>query len=510
MAHQTGSPGHGLEIAHFPVRSLIAQDGRGIVYHAQDVERDRPVALRLLAPELAAQEEFRDRFLRECRLVASVDHPNVLPVYEAGEWSGLLYVVMGHVRGTDLQAELDRRGPFPLSEADHLVRETAGALDAAHAAGLVHRDVRPGTILLADDGRVLLTGFGLDPETASVAVHAAPEQLRGEDVGPPADVYALASVAYTLFAGRPPFGPEDGEARLRNRPSGDPPPLSAHRPDVPAAVEAAILRGLSAEPRDRPASAGALVDQMSPGVARSDPGPGTAGRPPPAAPPEPPDTAGTAVHRDPHGASRHRAPPGMSVRARWLIVLGAALVVLLAGVLVLMRLPAQERVTFRAEGLPYTLEVPERWTARTHQAGDSTVSVLSAADLVPLFADDPAAPAALARRAAEDPQSLVGLAIYHRPAGQAGQSARARADAAEALLPGRDAYLVNRGETSVGDLPGQVMEGAVQLPEATLQVRVLAVETDPDQLLVFFAPPAVFPEHTETFDEIAASLRLIE
>lgn len=517
MTHQVGSPGHGLEIAHYPVRSLIAQDSRGVVYRAHDVEHDRPVTLRLLTPELAAQEEFRDRFLRECRLAASVDHPNVLPVHEAGEWSGLLYVVMGDVRGTDLQAELNRRGQFPLSEAEHLVRETAGALDAAHAAGLVHRDVRPGTILLTDDGRVLLTGFGLGPETASTAVHAAPEQIRGEDVGPRADVYALASIAYTVLTGRPPFGPEDGQTRLRNHPGETPPRLAAHRPDVPATVETAILRGLSAEPRDRPASAGALADLISPGGAGSETGPleghGDDGRPPTAATAataataEPPASAGTAAPVDPHGASRHRAPRRLSVRARWLIVLGAALAVLLAAVVVLMRPPAQqERVTFRAEGLPYTLVVPERWIPRTHQAGDSTVSVLSAADLVPLFADDPAAPAALARSAADDPQSVVGLAIYHRPAGQAGQSARARADAAEALLPGREAYLVDRGRTTVGDLPGQVMEGAVQLPEATLQVRVLAVEAEPDQLLVFFAPPAVFPEHAPTFDEVAASL----
>src|SRR5690606_4738258 len=166
--------------------------------------------------------------------------------------------------------------------------------------------------------------FGLGPETASTAVHAAPEQIRGEDVGPRADVYALASIAYTVLTGRPPFGPEDGQTRLRNRPGETPPRLAAHRPDVPATVEAAILRGLSAEPRDRPASAGALADLISPGAAGSETGPleghGDDGRPPTAATAataataEPPASAGTAAPVDPHGASRHRAPRRLSVR----------------------------------------------------------------------------------------------------------------------------------------------------------------------------------------------------
>lgn len=191
-----------------------------------------------------------------------------------------------------------------------------------------------------------------------------------------------------------------------------------------------------------------------------------------------------------------------------MIVLGAVLLLLLAVGLVLTRLvPGEKYVPFRADGVPYSLDVPESWAARTHQAGDSTVSVLSEGDLTAFFADDPDAAAAVAQAAADDPDSVVGLAIYHRPAGLEGQSPAARIDAAEALLPGREAYLVPRGETAVGDLEGQVMEGSMQLPGATLQVRVLVVEADPAQLLVFFAPSSVFQERTEVFDEVAGSLR---
>lgn len=191
-----------------------------------------------------------------------------------------------------------------------------------------------------------------------------------------------------------------------------------------------------------------------------------------------------------------------------MIVLGAVLLLLLAVGLVLARLlPGEEYVTFRADGVPYTLDAPESWTARTHQAGDSTVSVLSEEDLTAFFADDPDAVAAMGQAAGDDPGSVVGLAIYHRPSGLEGQSPAARINAAEALLPGREAYLVHRGETAVGNLEGQVMEGSVQLPAATLQVRVLVVEADPAQLLVFFAPSSLFQERTEVFDEVAGSLR---
>ncbi|MCY1157699.1 MAG: hypothetical protein MOP51_720, partial [Citricoccus sp.] len=315
-------------------------------------------------------------------------------------------------------------------------------------------------------------------------------------------------------------------------------PLAGERPDVPAVVDAAILRGMSRNRADRPPSCGALVSMMS-GTAATDVG---------HLRPRPPDTstgpvgegpggdgpgedgpggdgdddvrtapgrladaggdAGPGSHPDPHGGSRHRAAPRVRGRTRRVIVLGAVLLLLVAVGLVLARLlPGEEYVPFRADGVPYTLEVPEGWTARTHQAGDSTVSVLSPADLTAFFADDPEAPAAVGRTAADDPAGVVGLAIYHRPAGLEGQSPAARIDAAEALLPGREAYLVPRGEATVGDLAGQVMEGSVQLPGTTLQVRVLVVEADPAQLLVFFAPSSLFQERTEVFDEVAGSLR---
>lgn len=526
----------GTEIAGYQVQALIARGGMGVVYRALDIQLGRPVALKLLAPELAVNEKFRQRFIRESRLAASVDHPNILPIYGAGEWSGLLYIAMRYVRGADVKAEIDARGPLPLTESLRILAATAAALDAAHAAGLVHRDVKPGNILLASDRgdghrHIYLTDFGLTKRTTSTtgdtAVghfvgtldYVAPEQIRGEDLDGRADVYALACVAYTLLAGHPPFDHDDDSAQLWAHMAEEPPHLFAERPEIPVNVGVAILAGMAKQRQDRPPSCGALVAMMSDSAAvagasaRSSDDSGASTLPGSGAPKT--ESTGRAAGlvtwtglRERH---RRRSVPRWG-RTRLLAVLSAALVLLLAaGLLLPQVLSGNERVAFRANGVPYTLDVPEDWTARTREAGDSTVSVLSKADLAALFVDEPDAVALAARRAVDDPASVVGLTIYHRPAGLIGRSPAARLDTAEALLPGRDARLVDRGTTTVGEVEGQAMEGTMPLsPEVTLQVRVLVVETDPVQLLVFFAPSSLFAERTRVFDEVAESLRRTE
>jgi serine/threonine protein kinase len=538
----------GAEIANYRVQSLIARGGMGVVYRALDMQLSRPVALKLLAPELAANEKFRQRFVRESRLAASVDHPNILPIYGAGEWSGLLYIAMRYVRGTDVKAELDRRGALPLPEALRILTDTAAALDAAHAAGLVHRDVKPGNILLSDDRvdghrHVYLTDFGLTKRATSATGvttaghflgtldYVAPEQIRGEDVDSMADVYALACVAYTLFSGHPPFDHEEDSAQLWAHMFEEPPRLSQERPEVPAAVTFGLLRGMAKERENRPASCGALIAMMSDGAS-------------PGATPKWPRDSGTVTKpagnapdnfgggdvdattgqpavavQTPEPGSRpklgenpqHRKAPQARGRTRWVVLLSTVVFLVVGAALLLSWLmSADERVTFRADGIPYTLDVPASWIARTREAGDSTVSVLSGADLTALFADEPGAPADAARTLSDDPASVVGLAIYHRPAGLSDASAATRLDVAEALLPGQDASLVDRGATTVGDVKGQVMEGTMPLTATTtLQVRVLVVETEPIQLWVFFAPSSLFHERTGVFDEVAGSLRQI-
>lgn len=522
----------GTELAGYRVESMIARGGMGVVYRAFDVQLNRPVALKLLAPELAANAKFRQRFVRESRLAASVDHPNILPIYGAGESSGLLYIAMRYVRGTDLKAEIEDRGALPLAEVMRILTDTASALDAAHAAGLVHRDIKPGNILLSDDRtyghrHVYLTDFGLTKRATSATGvttaghflgtldYVAPEQIRGDDVDSRADVYALACVAYALLAGHPPFDYDDDSAQLWAHMTEEPPFLCAERPELPSVIGLVIQAGMAKNRDDRPASCGALIGMMDT-------------LPSPTAWPSPDPhsvRAGAIQDREYDASARHTgaAPPrhrlpaqalhpvgGARPRRAWLLgSLVAVLVLTFAAVLVLTQLPpADDRVPFSAEGVPYTLEVPKSWTPRSRMGGDSTVSVLSPADVTALFADEPDAPAVVARVAGQDPASVVGVTIYHQAAVVSGHSPATRVGVAEALLPGQDPRLADRGRTKIGEVEAQVMEGTLPLSSSvTLQVRVCILETDPRQLLVFFAPTSLFEKSSPVFDKVADSLR---
>ena len=183
----------GSELAGYRVEAMLGRGGMGVVYQAHDLALDRPVALKILAPELAADEVFRDRFLRESRLAASIDHPNVIPVYDAGELAGELYIAMRFVEGQDL-TKIIAAGPLGKERTITIVSQIAAALDAAHVRGLVHRDVKPSNVLVGEDDHVYLADFGLTRqlgETAAAlgAAHSlgtadyiSPEQIRGDEV----------------------------------------------------------------------------------------------------------------------------------------------------------------------------------------------------------------------------------------------------------------------------------------------------------------------------------------
>jgi len=165
----------GTEVAGFRVESLLGRGGTAAVYLARDLRLNRQVALKVLSPELAENTHFQRRFLRESRVLASLDHPNVVPVYQAGDVGGLLYIAMRYVEGSDLNGLLDRFGRLAPQSALPILRQVSNALDAAHAAGLVHRDVKPGNVLVAGsaqghaEARVYLTDFGLTKQLSSVS-----------------------------------------------------------------------------------------------------------------------------------------------------------------------------------------------------------------------------------------------------------------------------------------------------------------------------------------------------
>ena len=269
----------GTEVSRYRVEELVARGGMGLVYRARDVRLDRQVALKVLSPELSGDERFRERFVRESRLTAAVDHPHVIPVYEADEWNGLLYLAMRFVRGIDLHTALARSGPMDPGVALALLTQGADALDAAHAIGLVHRDVKPGNFMLtgatADHvpptTHVYLTDFGLTKRATSVSGltrtgqflgslhYVAPEQIRGEEVDARTDVYALACVAFEMLTGLPPYRMDQDAALLWAHMSVPPPRLTDERPELPDELDDVLARGLAKDRADRPESCSELV-----------------------------------------------------------------------------------------------------------------------------------------------------------------------------------------------------------------------------------------------------------
>jgi serine/threonine-protein kinase len=249
-----------------------------MVLRAKDEALGRTVALKILAPALAGDQEFRERFVRESRAVAAVDHPHIIPVYAAGEASGVLYLAMRFVSGGDLRSVVQREGPLPGDRAVFLLSPVASALDAAHAAGLVHRDVKPANILVdASPGRPehpYLSDFGLAKGSASstgltgtgqflgTPDYAAPEQISGKPARPQTDQYALACVMYTMLTGSLPFAREESMAVLWAHMYDQPPSLTATRPDLPTAADQVLARALAKSPDDRYATCGDLIGAL--------------------------------------------------------------------------------------------------------------------------------------------------------------------------------------------------------------------------------------------------------
>ncbi|MGW5847523.1 serine/threonine-protein kinase [Streptomyces sp. NPDC055254] len=259
----------GQRIAGYLVEAEIGHGGMAVVYRARDLRLDRIVALKVLAPALARDETFRKRFTFESKVAAAIDHPHIVPVFEAGEADGLLYIAMRYVVGQDLRAMLDRTGPLSLVAAARITGQVASALDAAHAHELVHRDVTPGNILVAKGTdsehpeHVYLTDFGLTKKSLSLSgfTHAgqfvgtldyvAPEQISGKPVDGRCDVYSLGCVVYETLAGAPPFRRDDDIALLWAHQFDPPPSLTSRRPGLPAGVDAVLARALAKSPEDR-------------------------------------------------------------------------------------------------------------------------------------------------------------------------------------------------------------------------------------------------------------------
>jgi len=259
-------PDIGTQFAGYRIEGVLGRGGIGVVYLANELALDRPVALKLIAPELAGDSSFRERFLRESRLAASIDHPGILPVYAVGDAGGELYLAMRFVDGADLGVVLEN-GPMQPEHALALLGQVADALDAAHSRGLVHRDVKPGNMLVDAADHCYLSDFGLTTRLSAGRTstpgrlagsldYLAPEQVRLEEVDGRADQYALGCVLYALLTGHPPFRRET-EAQTLWAHIQEEPPAAAGLPQL----DAVLARALAKEPKDRYETCNVFVEE---------------------------------------------------------------------------------------------------------------------------------------------------------------------------------------------------------------------------------------------------------
>ncbi|MEA2466909.1 MAG: hypothetical protein QOJ57_1035 [Thermoleophilaceae bacterium] len=262
----------GQTLGNYRLESILGRGGMGVVYRAEQISLGRTVAVKVIAPALAQDPMLRGRFKREAQLAASLDHPNVLPIHEADEAEGLLYIAMRYVEGVDLGDAIRHRGRMSSDEATGIVMQIAGALDAAHSRGLVHRDVKPANVLLsgADSPVAYLTDFGLTKHVGAVSGptqsgqfvgtpdYAAPEQIQGHTVNAATDVYALGCVLHEALTGVVPFPRESNVAKMFAHISEAPPRASDLVEGINPALDDVIARALSKDPGERHPSAGDL------------------------------------------------------------------------------------------------------------------------------------------------------------------------------------------------------------------------------------------------------------
>ena len=263
----------GTRLGKYQIRSVIGQGGMGTVYEAYDAALDRLVALKVMAPHLAWQEGFVERFLREARAAARLRHPNIVTIHDVGRSGGWYYFAMDYLKGKTLAQIIEARGPASLEDALRVLRPLGDGLDYAHSQGLVHRDIKPSNVIVSDAGDVTLTDFGIARATAAARLtgtgvvmgtpeYMAPEQASGADVVSQTDQYALGVIAYEMLTGRAPFQAKSTATLLYKIVNDPPPPLRAVRPDLPAEAQRSLERALAKKPGDRFGTCGEFMGAL--------------------------------------------------------------------------------------------------------------------------------------------------------------------------------------------------------------------------------------------------------
>ncbi|NUP77058.1 MAG: protein kinase [Nonomuraea sp.] len=525
----------GQEVAGYYIEDIVGKGGMAVVYLALDPRLSRRVALKILNPVLSVDDRFRQRFILESRTVASIEHPNIIPIYEANaDADGVLYIAMRYVDGLDLRRLIYDRGPLPLAQANQIFAQTAAALDAAHAHDLIHRDVKPANILLAGD-HVYLTDFGITKHRSSISGltqtdqfigtprYMSPEQINKEHIDGRCDQYALACVVYESLSARLPFQRENDIALLWAHLAEQPAPLSQLRPELPPEVDAVMMRALAKSPEQRyetcaefvtalrdaisgqQADLGGrhpsgphLVPQAVPGTgphAGPQRGAQTGPRPSPAPVPQ---TGPHAVSQPsgPHAAFGRYAPPthptAPSKRPGRLPIVAVTLVAAVAALaLVAMIILNHRGDTWSryaaSAAAPLTFEYPGDWTARTHQDLFAVASP-HASEFESLFVAGPGADwTAISQIVANDPDTASGVYVQVSDTLEAGGDSEQMKAKMEALLPG-EVDLGKAIQDQAGNSPATRFDGALHDQNTGTRLGFVSyvIDRKPKTMLVMY------------------------
>lgn len=529
----------GDEVASYRIESFVARGGMAMVYRARDIRLDRSVALKLLAPELSQNENFRQRFMRESRLAAACDHPNIIPIYEAGETDDRLFIAMRYVEGFDLRALLDRDGPLEFDRAMDLFFQVGLALDAAHGHGLVHRDVKPGNILVAsgagrdDTDHVYLTDFGLTKRSMSLTGYTtaghflgtidyiAPEQIAGKAVDARADIYALACVLYEALASVPPFQRDNDAALLWAHLSEPPPRLTLRRPDLAEEVDNVFAQALAKEPGDRFSTCRDFLSALLRPLADSTVGINQ--HRPPSASATPSMEDSLTADQEQEGLQSLTAPPTVQVRAtggrsqvsassrspavRWLRLFVPAAVIAFAVVAAVFLLrPDGDSLssTFTSTAVGVSFKYPGGWGSRDE--GVDIVLSARVADAEALFVQNDWAGIRAALNTAPEGTSGLYTSYNTSLADPVGLEDILQ----EQLLPRRVTTLTSLpAGINVGGLPAREYEGNLMDPDSGgtgLHFQIYVVPSKSAQF-TFFAPLDRFNEQRKLFMRVIRTVQ---
>ena len=458
----------GRSLGRYRLEQLLGQGGMAEVLRATDTKLARTVAVKVILAAHAVDGDFLERFLREARMVASLEHPNILPVYDFGEDNGVPFLVMPYLPGGTLRERL-KAGPAPIGLASSWIAQLADALDAAHAAGVLHRDVKPANVLVGKNDRLFLADFGiakmLESQSGLTAtgvvvgtpIYMAPEQALGRPATPATDRYALAVVAYEILCGRPPFEGDNALSLMHQHVSSPPPPLSARLGGLPGGLDAVLSRALAKDPAERPPTCRAFADAVSaqlpagitppPSLAGRGTSPGSTTSPTIVSTPDvrpvtaAPGTRPWAPPSTPPPVRLSGAPPSLTSEAtvlmssrgkgRRAMILGAAALVGLAGAWwVAAHRSARESVPIAAS--PAVSPAPTAPQASAPEP--ATVAVVEKAEKAPepTAAGRKAEP--LVKKLADEEKRIADLEARVKEAEAAAQAAKS-ASAAKASLP---------------------------------------------------------------------------